>query len=98
MSFVKRAHGGYKADGAVVLELFAPPLAEGGNCTEDFDSRIGNRDVFASGEEVFGGRERAWYAEELWESNVRPGEVFGGFEKHRDGFVFSFCEWNIDSK
>lgn len=36
------AHGRHETDGAVVDELFAAPLAEGGDFTEDFDGGVGD--------------------------------------------------------
>lgn len=37
---VEGTHGGDEADGAVLLELVASPLAEGGDVAEDFDGCV----------------------------------------------------------
>lgn len=40
MAFVQGAHCGNEAYCAVVVELFAAPLAEGGDVAEDFDGGV----------------------------------------------------------
>jgi len=41
MAFVQGSHGGHETDGAVIEELFAAPLSESGDRTEDFDGCVG---------------------------------------------------------
>jgi len=41
MAFVEGSHCGHETDGAVVVELFAAPLAEIGDLAEDFDRCVG---------------------------------------------------------
>jgi hypothetical protein len=41
MAFMQGSHGRHESDGAVVEELFAAPLSEVGDCTEDFDGCVG---------------------------------------------------------
>ena len=46
MPFVQCSHRGHETDGAVVVELFAAPLAQGGDLAEDFDGCVGYYLVF----------------------------------------------------
>jgi hypothetical protein len=45
---VQGSHSGHETDQAVVVELFAAPLAEIGDLAEDFDRRVGYDLVFLS--------------------------------------------------
>lgn len=55
MSSMEGAHGRYETNRAVVVQLFAAPLTERGNCAENFDGGIRYRGIFASGENGLGG-------------------------------------------
>jgi hypothetical protein len=48
MTFVQGSHRGHETDGPVVVELFAPPLAETGDLAEHFDGCVGYDLVFLS--------------------------------------------------
>jgi len=57
---VQGSHGGHETDGAVVEELFAPPLAQGGNLAEHFDGGVGNGGACLALGQLGGGREVSW--------------------------------------